>query len=265
MKSIVSPKTFEDLWIDIISLIEYDNIIFTLVHNKRNEVVEILPDEGLLVVTKNKPELIKKVWIENAWDALYAQKYLFAVDIPGQGKYRSSFITALLARLDYVYVEKNPIKLCLLNEGNNSPQKPPQTIVLISCVSKKLENKSKVKDLYISQLFKLNLLYSSILNPHKVFILSAKHGLLHLNDEIEPYDETLNTKSAREVINWAEKVLDQLAEQADLTEDKFIFFAGNNYRKHLIPKLENYEIPMKGLPIGKQLQFLKEQIAMRKL
>lgn len=39
--------------------------------------------------------------------------------------------------------------------------------------------------------------------------------------------------------------------------DEVIFLAGEKYRKYLINQICNYKIPMKGLTIGKQLQFLK--------
>jgi hypothetical protein len=65
-------------------------------------------------------------------------------------------------------------------------------IVLISCASRKLSQKAKVKDLYVSTLFKLNLKYAQQLEPDNIFILSAKHGLLSLEQEIEPYEQTLN-------------------------------------------------------------------------
>ena len=51
-------------------------------------------------------------------------------------------------------------------------------IVLISCVSAKLSRRSKVRDLYISTLFKLNLKYAEKLRPDNIYVLSAKHGLL---------------------------------------------------------------------------------------
>lgn len=58
--------------------------------------------------------------------------------------------------------------------------------VLISCVSKKQKYRAKAQDLYISPLFKLNLEYAQELKPDAIFILSAKHGLLHLDTEIDP-------------------------------------------------------------------------------
>jgi len=129
-------------------------------------------------------------------------------------------------------------------------------IVLISCVSKKLENKTKAKDLYVSPLFKKNLKYATSLKPDNIFILSAKYGLVGLNEEIEPYDLTLNKMRSNEIKEWAKIVLNQLKKLTDLKIDEFIFLAGNNYRKYLLPDITNYKVPMEGLPIGKQLQWL---------
>ena len=131
-------------------------------------------------------------------------------------------------------------------------------IILISCVSQKLTIKSKAKDLYISTLFKKNLEYALSLNPSQIFILSAKYGLVELDETIEPYDKTLNNMSSFEKKEWAELVVNKLRKLTDLRKDKFTFLAGNNYRKYLIPHLKFYEIPMNGLPIGKQLQWLTE-------
>ena len=133
-----------------------------------------------------------------------------------------------------------------------------QKIVLISCVSKKREQKCKARELYISALFKKNLHYALKLAPDHIFVLSAKYGLVGLEDEIEPYDLTLNTMSANEIKQWAEGVLRQLSDKADLQNDQFIFLAGAKYRKYLIPHMANVQVPMEGLPIGKQLQRLSE-------
>ena len=133
-------------------------------------------------------------------------------------------------------------------------------VVLISCVSKKLHHKSKAQDLYVSPLFQKNLRYAKYLNPDKIFILSAKYGLLRLDEEIEPYDITLNKMRSNEIKEWAKSVLDQLKKSTDIENDEFVFLAGNNYRKFLLPHLKHYKIPMLGLSIGKQLQWLSKRI-----
>ncbi|HIH25724.1 hypothetical protein J4476_03395 [Candidatus Woesearchaeota archaeon] len=132
-------------------------------------------------------------------------------------------------------------------------------IVLISCVSKKLSCKSKAKDLYISSLFKFNLKYADSFFPDNIFILSAKYGLVSLDDIIDPYDMTLNNMNSKEIKLWADNVLVKLSKIADLKNDEFIFLAGDNYRKYLISSINNYKIPLKGLGIGKQLHYLKEK------
>lgn len=131
-------------------------------------------------------------------------------------------------------------------------------IILISCVSQKLPYKARARRLYISPLFKKNLAFAQRLNPDAIFILSAKYGLVDLDQEIEPYELTLNTMSADQIKAWAFRVLAQLSERADLRQDHFIFLAGQKYRKYLLPKIKSYEIPLEGLPIGKQLQFLSK-------
>ncbi|MGK9370146.1 DUF6884 domain-containing protein [Melioribacter sp. Ez-97] len=133
------------------------------------------------------------------------------------------------------------------------------TVVLISCVSKKLSHRAKARDLYVSPLFRMNLKYAQRFSPEQVFILSAKYGLVGLDEEIEPYDVTLNTMSVRERRSWAKKVVTQLREYCDLEKGHFVILAGQKYRQYLLPYLRSYEVPLAGLPIGKQLQFLKRE------
>lgn len=133
-------------------------------------------------------------------------------------------------------------------------------IVLISCASKKLSKKARAEELYISTLFKLNLNYAKKLKPDRIFILSAKHGVLELDDEINPYNVTLNNMPAEDRKYWTNGIIKQLKSKYDLKNDHFIILAGYKYRQYLISKLTSYEIPLKGLPIGKQLQYLKKHI-----
>ena len=58
---------------------------------------------------------------------------------------------------------------------------------------------------------------------------------------------------------WASGVVSQLAAVADLKHDLFVFLAGDKYRKFLVPHLAHFEVPMDGLTIGRQLQFLSRR------
>ncbi|HWP31761.1 MAG TPA: hypothetical protein VNK96_08600 [Fimbriimonadales bacterium] len=132
-------------------------------------------------------------------------------------------------------------------------------IVLISCASKKLQRKAKAKDLYISPLFKMNLAFAYSLQPNKIYILSAKHGLVDLEQEIEPYEQTLNEMSVQEIKTWTEKVKRQMKGRIDFENDEVVFLAGEKYRKYLLPSFRKARVPLKGLRIGEQLQYLKNK------
>lgn len=129
-------------------------------------------------------------------------------------------------------------------------------IVLISCVSKKLPHQAPARELYDSPLFHLNLKYANKLEPDNIFILSAEYGMLSLDRVIDPYERTLNTMRTSEVKAWASKVLIEIQAVCSIDETEFTFLAGEKYRRFLIPHLKYVKIPLKGLPIGKQLQTL---------
>jgi len=135
------------------------------------------------------------------------------------------------------------------------------TIVCISCVKSKRTSECAAKDMYTSALFRLMFRYAQKLGPQKIFILSAKYGLLKPDDVIAPYEKTLKTMNTAERLAWAEAVLSRLREEANLQEDKFIFLAGKPYRENLVRHIKNREVPMEGLSFGCQLQWLKAQMA----
>lgn len=132
-------------------------------------------------------------------------------------------------------------------------------IVLISCVGKKKPRKSKAKELYDSTWFCYAWSYAQPLNAAKAFILSAKYGLIDPETEILPYEETLKTKTNREIRSWADTVLTSLRQKTYITNNKFIILAGEKYRRHVVGSLPNHIVPMEGLGIGRQLKWLKER------
>ena len=133
-------------------------------------------------------------------------------------------------------------------------------IVLISCSSKKLNRRAKAEDLYISPLFQKSLRYAKCLKPDKIFVLSAKHHLLHLSKVISPYNLTLNDMYTDEIKKWSDIVLQQLRKVSDLNKDNFIFIAGSTYLEYIIPQIKYYEIPMENMRIGEQLEGLTDEL-----
>jgi hypothetical protein len=135
-------------------------------------------------------------------------------------------------------------------------------IILMACGRRKVNGRVKAEDLYVGRLFGKEITYAKALKTigevDEIFILSAKYGLLRLDDEVEAYNETLVKKKEKERKVWARMVLDQLAKVADLETDEFIFFAGKPYVKHLLPLIKNYSLPVQGMGIGWCLHYYTE-------
>ena len=140
-------------------------------------------------------------------------------------------------------------------------------VFLVSCVAEKQECPTPAKELYLSPLFqKSRKLVEATKCPW--FILSAKHGLLHPDEVIYPYNETLNKmpqekrKAWEERVKaWAEKVKAQM--DNNLPDAKtVVILAGKNYYECLTPYLEerfgpaNIKILMEGMRIGERLSWL---------
>jgi hypothetical protein len=149
-------------------------------------------------------------------------------------------------------------------------------IYLVACAETKVPRPHKAKDLYISPLFKGSRAYVErriAATGGDWFVLSALHGLLDPESVTRPYNNTLvgANKGRRE--RWARQVVTDIGVHYGLqtrwagkpplvwTQTHFVFLAGEVYREFLIPLLEAEGattcVPMQGLGIGKQLQYLK--------
>ncbi len=135
-------------------------------------------------------------------------------------------------------------------------------IGLISCVSRKRPIASRAEDLYDSALFLKSRDYIRS-RCGTWAILSAKYGLVDPDQVIEPYEETLNTKTAAERRDWSQRVWNVLRSRIN-PGDEILILAGQKYREHLVPLLEAHgcqvHVPLKGLSIGRQLQWLTKAL-----
>src|SRR5690606_31458617 len=133
------------------------------------------------------------------------------------------------------------------------------TIVLVACVSEKRNQRSAAKELYTSDWFRKASAYAKCIGD-AWFILSARHGLLAPDTEIEPYNETLNTMPVARRRAWALRVLSNLEPLLE-SGDAVVLLAGMRYRENLVGPLRRWgcrvEVPMEGLRIGEQLSWLK--------
>ncbi len=136
-----------------------------------------------------------------------------------------------------------------------------QTVVLVSCVAKKLDHPELAGALYISPWFRAARQYA-LATSDEWWILSAKYGLVHPRRQIEPYDQSLHTMSQNERFAWAINIVRILKGWVKPETHRIVLLAGNRYCRHLEPMLRemDYELhrPLRGLPIGKQVQWLKK-------
>lgn len=133
-------------------------------------------------------------------------------------------------------------------------------IALISCTKLKQEFDCTAEEMYLpSNLFSKARQYVEDGEYDAWFILSAKYGLLSPTEIITPYDQTLNNASAKDIKEWSQNVYSKLITYNPTYID---FYAGEKYRKYLIPLLEQKgvmcNVPLKGLGIGQQMQFYNQ-------
>lgn len=136
-------------------------------------------------------------------------------------------------------------------------------IFLIACVAQKGASSAPAADLYLSPWFtKAKAL--AIRSGAPWFILSAQHGLVSPSSVIAPYDLTLATMKAPSRRAWAEIVIAQMRDQLP-PADEVVLLAGDRYRAGLMDWLAAHygtiSIPMRGMPIGRQLQWLTKETA----
>ena len=139
---------------------------------------------------------------------------------------------------------------------------PATALCLVSCVSRKQPHRAPARDLYISDWFaKVRELVEAQGWPW--FILSAKHGLVHPDDEVAPYEKTLNTMRVAERRAWASDVMQALECHLGGVQT-VVVFAGQRYREFLVPEMRKrgvqVEVPMERLKIGEQLARLNHWI-----
>ncbi|MEM8519520.1 DUF6884 domain-containing protein [Janthinobacterium sp. CAN_S7] len=137
-------------------------------------------------------------------------------------------------------------------------------VYLVACSAGKVRaDLVLARDLYNSQLFTLARRYAER-SGDPWFILSAKYGLLDPAQLVTPYDESLNDKRTVERAAWGLLVEAQIKQLVCRNSD-LIMLAGRAYRDPLQHRLEaqghKVIVPMEGMAIGKQLQFLTRSLA----
>jgi hypothetical protein len=126
------------------------------------------------------------------------------------------------------------------------------TVCLVSCVGAKGATTTEARDLYQSNWFIKARAYVEGFGSNW-FILSAKHGLVRPDDLIARYNQTLNTIGIAERRSWARLVERQMDNQMPDAERIVVL-------DYLRRRAGTVQVPMEGLGIGRQLQWLGDHI-----
>lgn len=125
-------------------------------------------------------------------------------------------------------------------------------MIIISCGAKKAMTPSRAKLMYIGSHFRNCLRWARRkTDDSKIFILSARYGLLRLEDQIAPYDLKMGQPGSVTV----EKVR---AQAAAFGISGIIFStAGAKYREILKEIFPNIHFPFEGRSMGLMAQAMK--------
>ncbi|MCU1281168.1 MAG: hypothetical protein JWM53_4714 [bacterium] len=135
-------------------------------------------------------------------------------------------------------------------------------IALIGCGKKKLEGKHRARDLYTGPLFKAALAHAAR-TADETFVLSAAHGLLPLDQEVDSYDRPLRAASKLERESWAYRVCLDLRQRMRGRRFEVFIYAGETYADPiesylaLLDRSVAVTTPLSGLTLGYQLRWFR--------
>lgn len=135
----------------------------------------------------------------------------------------------------------------------------PVRVALIGCGKDKADHPAPARELYRGRLFKLALRYA-LSFADETFILSARHGLVRLDEELAPYNVSMSQLRLAERAVWGEQTANRLDAALPDLPLAIIGLAGRLYLGPLWPHctLRGWAVhePLHGLGVGKRLAWL---------
>jgi hypothetical protein len=135
-------------------------------------------------------------------------------------------------------------------------------IGLVACSSQKLDRPAVARKLYSSPLFQKSIAYAES-RCMSVYVLSAAHGLVGLDDFVTPYDHRLGRKAERS--QWGQRTASALRAR-HLPHEDLLVLAGEDYAQPLRDALlvsgwsGSMCEPLAGKQVGERLAFLNDAI-----
>lgn len=142
-------------------------------------------------------------------------------------------------------------------------------VVIIGCGKAKRElapgQRVPIVELYTGSLFRARLTYAQALGgPH--YVLSARHGLVPVDCEVETYEDDLNKRTARERRGWTELATVQIRSaatpkgQQEFEKRPIVALVAGRYAEWigtLRREGHDVDVPAEGLPVGLAIRWLR--------
>jgi hypothetical protein len=228
------------------------------VSGRENRVLG-LDGDSVLVWTTRSPagQPVPLEWVQEALMRIERDREIeISVD---SVRYRSAFVGAVLRELPGAQVVRSvsPPRIRLAHSGPVGAFSRDARVMLLGCVKVKLDHRAAAKDLYRSPLWNGRRAYAEA-SGRRWLILSAMHGLVEPDEQLDPDDLTLGDMSAAGRRAWGQRVVDDLERQfGTLAGMTFEVHAGKAYREAIAPGAEqrgaSLQTPLAGLPLGSQL------------
>ncbi|WP_244227782.1 DGQHR domain-containing protein DpdB [Corallococcus aberystwythensis] len=136
-------------------------------------------------------------------------------------------------------------------------------IALVGCGKAKLKHRAAARHLYTGNLFRAHLAEAEATTPH-VYVVSALHGLLSLDAQVEPYDVTLRGMSHEQRAAWGQQVVEALTRLYPVGAVELLVYAGRTYAEPLQASMAAAQRgwalmePLQGATQGARLRILAE-------
>lgn len=137
------------------------------------------------------------------------------------------------------------------------------SIALVGCSGPKLDHHAPTRQLYTSQLFRLTLKLAE-LRHNVVYVISAKHELVKLDQVIAPYDLTMADLAKEWRAIWGNRVWGSIQSRHPHVDRQIYIYAGRDYAKPIRRAgfhQAAFHEPLARMQIGQRLQWLRQQLA----
>lgn len=136
------------------------------------------------------------------------------------------------------------------------------SIALVGCSGPKLKEAAPARQLYTSQLFRSALSLAE--RRHDVvYIISAKHELVALDQVIAPYDLTMADIAKEWRVIWGLRVWGSIQSRHQRVDRQIFIYAGKDYAQPILRAgfhRATFHEPLAKMQIGQRLRWLREQL-----